>query len=103
MTGAWVWENITIENDFLPNSYEFAACILLDYSHAVQIIEEYFTSALTTINVNLVIDYAATMTISCVRNITDLVTFMPTQKLILIRIDLRCVRQSRSIISQIKL
>ena len=102
VTSARIWDVSTLKMNLLPNS-----CILLTYllnnSRTVYFIEKYFTFSLASINIDFIINYTTTMRITCFRNITNLLTFFPLQRLIFIEETFIHTLRNLSTISQIKL
>ena len=82
MTGPWVWHTIALELYFLPDCCVRIASKRLNDPSAVQVIEKYLALALSPIYVDLVIDDAATVRVTCLRNLAYLLTLDPAEVLI---------------------
>jgi len=69
---------------------------LFDYADTVYIVEKDFTLALSAVNVDFVVYNTATMRVSCLGNLTNLVTLSPRKSFIFVELTLTCSQFYRS-------
>ena len=102
VTGARIGDLSALKIHFLPNS-GILLTNLLDYSYTIDFVEENFSFTLTSVYVNFVVYYTATMGIPGFGDISNLITFFPLESFMFVEHTVIHTLGNLSTVSQIEL